>query len=93
MPTVFPPVEEVREIKKEFKFSIFWGEIRLPLTSTILAKRSLKKAKAFFLCKFTPPFQNKTYSYFTQCSIPGLLGLGKLQSQLFHNFSVMSWGF
>ena len=92
MPTIFPPVEEAREIK-EFEFSVFWGEIRLPLTSTISAKRSLKKVKAFFLCKFIPPFQNKTYSYFTQCSIPGLLGLGKLQSQLFHNFSAMSHGF
>ena len=92
MPTVFPPVEEAHEIK-EFKFSVFWGEIHLPLTSTISAKRSLKKAKAFFLCNFIPPFQNKTYDYFMQCSITGLLGLGKLHSQLFHNFFAMSRGF
>ena len=92
MPTVFPPVEEEREIK-EFKFSVFWGEIHLLLTSTISAKRSLKKAKAFFLCNFIPPFQNKTYNYFTQCPIPGLLGLGKLHSQLFHNFFATSQRF
>ena len=92
MPTVFPLVEEACEIK-EFEFSVFWGEIHLPLTSTISAKKSLKKAKAFFLCNFIPLFQNKTYSHLTQCSIPSLLGLGKLHSQLFHNFSAMSRGF
>ena len=77
MPTVLPPVEDVCKIK-EFEFSVFWGEVRLPLSNTISAKRYLKKAKAFFLWKLLPPFDIKTYSYFMQCSIPGLLGLGKL---------------
>ena len=53
MPTVFPPVEEARKIKKEFEFSVFWREIRLPLTSTISAKRSLKKQRlSFFVSSF-----------------------------------------
>ena len=70
----------------------FLGKIHLPLSNTISPKRYLKKVKAFFLWKLIPPFHSKTYSYFTQSSIPGLLGLGKSRSQLFHNFSEMSRG-